>query len=711
MAQNPVRAEWLKQSPFPIEYGLTAVAIPDSNVGYAVGELGTVVASKDGGASWTVQPTGTTAKFTALQFLDARMGWAVGYSGSLFKTEDGGSLWKNTAGTDFTGVMFNAVSFPSRDTGWVVGTSVDSLGRCIIRTTDGGKTWEAQGPKAGPDDIYRELNGVHFIDSHRGWVAGEKGFYSTIDAGNTWTPINPSIPSRFSWNVVSAIQFVTPLIGWMAISTPTGPVSWGLLQTRDGGLSWQEILANDSSRIISFRFLDANTGFATIGDSLLKTTNAGVKWSMVGKMPISGTIQFRDARYGWLANGQRIYATRDGGATWHSLNQGVIDDLIAISFVGDSMGWVAGRHLIGHTRDGMHWETQWENPGIWIKGLTFPNSRTGYVVGQTFSEDPIAVVLNTLDGGESWTSKSFPGMNFSSAYFLDAEIGWVSGFPGVLLMTRDRGANWSKKPGLGEREGFRQMQFQDSLLGMALGGNSIWKTSDGGTSWTEQAVIAPVDDGNLTSFQFIGPDTGFASYLTRSILCNHPGCPTVTTGYLASTSDGGAHWTARKLPVSAPIVRFANSRIGWIAGDAGAIYKTSDGGVTWVLHSYPSLANIQAIHAPMPEMAWFVGQNGLILNTMDGGQQSNPIKRLSNSRPRSLFQFARGEIIFDLASPKRVRVALYGLDGKTASVLSDRSMDEGRHLLNATGSRVKAGVYVLDFWAGNSHEKRIIVLP
>jgi photosystem II stability/assembly factor-like uncharacterized protein/tetratricopeptide (TPR) repeat protein len=50
--------------------------------------------SKDQGASWQVLPTGWSAPLHGIHFADARHGWAVGELGTILSTGDGGQTWK-----------------------------------------------------------------------------------------------------------------------------------------------------------------------------------------------------------------------------------------------------------------------------------------------------------------------------------------------------------------------------------------------------------------------------------------------------------------------------------------------------------------------------------------------------------------------------------------------------------------------------------------
>ncbi len=66
---------------------------------WIAGRPGSVVLhSADAGKSWTIQMTHSQAPLHAIQMLDAKTGWAVGDLGTMLKTTDGGQTWKYLRG-------------------------------------------------------------------------------------------------------------------------------------------------------------------------------------------------------------------------------------------------------------------------------------------------------------------------------------------------------------------------------------------------------------------------------------------------------------------------------------------------------------------------------------------------------------------------------------------------------------------------------------
>jgi photosystem II stability/assembly factor-like uncharacterized protein len=73
----------------------TEVRFVDDNIGFALGEFGTVIATRDGGDNWeTLEPIPNEFYPMAADFLDANSGWVGGLDGVIWHTADGGNSWQ-----------------------------------------------------------------------------------------------------------------------------------------------------------------------------------------------------------------------------------------------------------------------------------------------------------------------------------------------------------------------------------------------------------------------------------------------------------------------------------------------------------------------------------------------------------------------------------------------------------------------------------------
>ncbi len=112
---------------------LYGVFFTDANNGWAVGTHGVIQFTANGGDTWTIQNglgrglmgrgvEGDERELNdlhAVAFLDAKTGYAVGVMGMVLKTVDGGNHW--TFVKSGTGLDLYNVAFPVPDAGWIVG--------------------------------------------------------------------------------------------------------------------------------------------------------------------------------------------------------------------------------------------------------------------------------------------------------------------------------------------------------------------------------------------------------------------------------------------------------------------------------------------------------------------------------------------------------------------------------------------------------------
>jgi photosystem II stability/assembly factor-like uncharacterized protein len=117
--------------------------------------------------------------FESLSFCDLSHGWVVGENGTIWATSDGGENWKlQVSGTSTPLLGVNCVDAAHA---WAVG--VGKTGGVILATSNDRENWTEQ--RSDTSGIL--LTSVQFLDSRRGWVAGDKGaIWATTDGGENW---------------------------------------------------------------------------------------------------------------------------------------------------------------------------------------------------------------------------------------------------------------------------------------------------------------------------------------------------------------------------------------------------------------------------------------------------------------------------------------------------------------------------------------------
>lgn len=152
----------------------------------AVGERGVVLLSDDDGAHWRqAGQVPVDATLTAASFVDAREGWAVGHLGTILHTADGGETWTVQRIDAAEDRPLFAVAFTDAHNGVAVG-----LWALMLRTRDGGQTWEDVELPPPPGDSRADANLMSAFRNAQGhlFVAGERGLVlRSLDGGDTWS--------------------------------------------------------------------------------------------------------------------------------------------------------------------------------------------------------------------------------------------------------------------------------------------------------------------------------------------------------------------------------------------------------------------------------------------------------------------------------------------------------------------------------------------
>jgi photosystem II stability/assembly factor-like uncharacterized protein len=164
---------------------------------------GILLATVNGGQTWTSIPYPFDAIVIDVFFLDAQRAWASSKSGGFYKTADGGLTWERSEVIVYGDRVFESIFFADANTGWVASRS----GR-MARTTDGGRTWEKLF-KVKEEFHVRE---VFFTDKERGWAVGDQGvILYTTDGGDQWVSVDSPIREN-----LTELTLINDRLGWAA---------------------------------------------------------------------------------------------------------------------------------------------------------------------------------------------------------------------------------------------------------------------------------------------------------------------------------------------------------------------------------------------------------------------------------------------------------------------------------------------------------------
>jgi len=336
---------------FPEREDYYGVYVLDDNNAWAVGNRGVVLHFSDKGSKVAVIPT-EVGKDSYIEkalydvnFIDAQNGIVVGQDGLIATTTNGGKNWQLVKLELPTKEWRSGpphIFAISRGTDpqkvWGAGP-----GGTIIRSSDGGKTWEE---KSLDKDV--TLNGIAFVNDTEGWVVGEFGsILHTSDGGDTWQEqknvLNLPKYTRPDLSEEDAIKQRVPqlyledlfLVSVAFRNEKEGYVtgeSGILLSTTDGGATWTNMSSGGFNMLLSVspsgpQHVDVATGI--LGTLV---TFDGQKWSPLPDVRAKVLTWLRDADFskssgfGIACGGKgTILVTQDGGKTWKEFDKGVLE--------------------------------------------------------------------------------------------------------------------------------------------------------------------------------------------------------------------------------------------------------------------------------------------------------------------------------------------------------------------------------------------------
>ena len=290
---------------------------------------------------WTSKNTNFPNASTYPGYIDAvnqNVAWATGRDGSggaadyrvYSRTIDAGGTWESKELA--YGTAFSMIDGVSQDIAYIAAYG-SGAGNSILRTTDGGDTWEVVLSGAGGASFF---NVVHFFNENEGFVqgdpeGGEYELYTTTDGGDTWTRVDgadiPDPESSGEYGIVGLYDAMGDNIWY---TTNNGYV----YRSTDKGVTWtkHQIINTANTTNIDIAFAsDGLTGLANVYEdgqpySKFKTTDGGQSWTELtpsgnfydaGISFVPGTTEtFVSVGSDYQAPFMGISYSTDGGETW-----------------------------------------------------------------------------------------------------------------------------------------------------------------------------------------------------------------------------------------------------------------------------------------------------------------------------------------------------------------------------------------------------------
>lgn len=275
-------------------------------VGWIVGNRGTILTTINGGKSWQNQNSNTTKNLTAIFFINENQGWITGFNNIFLYTLNGGNNWQQINVYEDTTKHNTDIYFLDDKNGWFL----NNYGE-IFKTNDGGITWKMI--FVFPNLGWARLK---FIDNSNGYAMQFYGdmLMKTSDGGKSWREVPLFIQGATLGIMVKDIFFVNRFIGFYICSWRSGGImetATPVMKTSDGGYTWvfQDSVMNPL--LIDIYFTDTDNGFLAGSHFIYSTNDSGQKWSCcatLNETDFITDIYFYNNKNGWaLCRNGHVY--------------------------------------------------------------------------------------------------------------------------------------------------------------------------------------------------------------------------------------------------------------------------------------------------------------------------------------------------------------------------------------------------------------------
>ena len=571
-----------------------------------------------------------------------------------------------------TGEVYN---YEAAGTGAAYRNTRGTYGTGILKTTDGGVTWEKS-----LDWVYNDQHGVWAVkinplNTNTVWAATTEGTYRSYDAGTTWQMVN---------NVVMAMDLIINPVDTNIILTGNGNFQspqYGVWRSSDGGNNWIQITSGLPTTYRGKIQLDVYNSnpdimFASIGDGfevgegaswLCRSTDAGLNWTVM-------TTTDYSQHQGWFSHDVAIDQSNPdrliviGIEVWKSINGG--STITQQSFGGVTLG----RPEIGNPDEGSGPGYVHSDAHVVIQHPTDMN--TFYIgtdggvfrttdFGQTFEacngRYQTTQFYNGTSSSQIDSLFAIGGLQDNSTVIYDGSLAWIRNIGGDgswtaidasndniifaswqylnVRKSTNGGINFSTSvtpPGGSNPTAFiapYKIAYGNSNIVYA-GRNFIYKSTNGGSSWTT------TNGGNTLDGNFaIAMDISYTNN-NKVFVATAPS--STSRGNIFRTDNGGTSWTniTGSLPDRFPAdlaIDPNNDNIVYLTFygfETPHIFKSTNSGTDWtdINDNLPDIPTPSVIVDPDNSDHIYIGTDlGVFVSTTGGGNWQDFNDGLPNS--------------------------------------------------------------------------------
>ncbi|MDL5030696.1 YCF48-related protein [Pelomonas sp. APW6] len=586
---------WCWQSGRISNKALLDAYFASETLGWVVGDGGEIWRTTDGGATWAQRPSPTSNALKSVTGRGPQTLWVTDWT-STWTSSDGGEHW-----TAVPSAPNGRVALVGAPKGIYAYSTVCSTKFCDYSSAyspDDGQSWIDFGLRSvsvAPGGALWRLE-VSGGSNLFGGVPGDKGDVQVSrDAGKTWVRVLASSPDRFgALKVLDDLHVVAKTWTGQAWSPDPGSELWS--QTRDGGASWEACQPSGGPVVCMSRTEPEQTavsGAFVLGQFLQSDPRGRSK-----DFRLSASRQFSLTR-------QELRRSDDGGLQWTRAfgprGAGQVAEVAALS--DRVLLQVRAESVLRSSNGGQDWtEVLPLGPPTFSQRLAQLQALRNGVVWLLSDTQ----VWRSADGGQTWQKPDAPYVNWDALRFNDdGQTGWAV-FLGRVFKTTDGGTSWSYVSVLPDGAPGELTVLNTQRL-LARTGTSLLLSEDAGQTWQQVWQTPRAFTVSLSAVKPLGPGSLMAVGSRNTVLLSQDGGRTWQA--LALAADAGTQWLS---------VESVDGKTIWIGGSQGELMRSLDAGKTWgavASGTTDALSRIQFVDA---KTGWIATPEGL-LATGSGG--------------------------------------------------------------------------------------------
>jgi photosystem II stability/assembly factor-like uncharacterized protein len=538
---------------------------------------------------------------------------------------------------------------------------------------DGGDARSFAASSTDPQHIY--------LGTTTSWI------YQSEDGGNTWkrlAHLGKSDDLVVDSLIVDSADAKTLFAGVWQVDRPSG----GIYVSHDGGLTWASSSGMEGQSVRALAQSRSNPKILVAGTltGVYRSEDRGEHWKLIspqGSTEIheveSVAIDPYDANTIYAGTWHLPWKTTDGGANWHNIKQGLIDDSDVFSIIIDP-----SRPTVVYTSacSGIYRSDSAGELYRKVQGIPSTARRTRVLMQDPSDRKTVYAgttegLYKTTDDGVNWSRMTGPDVIINDIYIDPSN-------PQHVLLATDRSGVLQSRDAartfVASNSGFSQRQVAALLVDAKHPGTiyagvlndkgygGIFVTEDSGKSWQQRSeglngkdvfTLAEAEDGTLLAgtehgiFRWNGSlweeDGKVVSYTEKTVYSRGKGKKrtkkTIQVAHEAGTIDARVNDISTNGPIwlaatSSGVYRSVNQGAAWngpvlkgenflyvsikgsaaLAANRSQLMMSSDSGVTWVPVPLPSrLSGVQAVATAPDDSLWIGGREGVFYST-DHGQ-------------------------------------------------------------------------------------------